>query len=112
MRCCNCNLFDVNRSQEKEFQHSFGRSLYSMFSDLVDETDPTKPRKKRTKETFFRKFLHDTRYKFNGDGTRTERVYIEKPISVESVSASFQDIVSKLGFNMANGKKVAKNWKQ
>lgn len=78
-----------------------------MFSDLVDETDPTKPRKKRTKETFFRKFLTDTRYKMNGEAGRTERIYVEKPISVDSVSQSFQDIVSKLGFSMPNAQKVS-----
>lgn len=77
-----------------------------MFNELVDETDPSKPKKKRAKETFFRKYLHDTRYKMDGDSAKTERVYIEKPISVDSVSASFQDIVSKLGFNMPNAKKV------
>ncbi|CAL8143954.1 unnamed protein product [Orchesella dallaii] len=96
------------RSQEKQFQHPFGEAVYSMFSDLVDETDPSKPKKKRTKETFFRKFLTDTRFKMNGDSGRNERIYVEKPISVDSVSASFQDIVSKLGFSMPNAQKLSK----
>ncbi|ODM91712.1 hypothetical protein Ocin01_14969, partial [Orchesella cincta] len=74
------------RSQEKEFRHPFGEALYTMFGDLVDETDPSKPKKKRNKETFFRKFLTDTRYKMNGDAGRTERIYVEKPISYRKVS--------------------------
>ncbi len=88
------------RAVPKNLRNEFGRALYGLLNEILDDSDALKSESKEDREAVLSKYSTELGV-MNGEIQKPEKVpHVQ--VSVDEVSASFQDIVTKLGFSMVH----------
>jgi hypothetical protein len=81
----------------KNLKNDFGRALYGLLNEILDDSNALKSDKKQDREAVLSKYSTELGV-MNGEIQKPEKIP-QVHISVDEVSASFQDIVARLGFS-------------
>jgi hypothetical protein len=77
-------------------RNEFGRSIYGLLHEILDDAEQLKSDKKQDREAVLSKYSNDLTM-MNGEIHKPEKMSHHVSVSVDEVSASFQDIVNRLG---------------
>ncbi|XP_021949859.1 uncharacterized protein LOC110847259 [Folsomia candida] len=86
------------RPVPKNLKNDFGRALYGLLYEILDDSNALKSEKKQDREAVLSKYSTELGV-LNGEIQKPEKLpHVQ--VSVDDVSASFQDIVTRLGFSL------------
>lgn len=86
------------RAVPKNLKNDFGRALYGLLGEILGDSDALKSDNKEEREAVLSKYSTELGV-MNGEIQKPEKLpHVQ--VSVDEVSASFQDIVTRLGFSL------------